>query len=69
MRNMRQDASSGATQVTPDTYILLTALTLAALLGFALGFWLCLTAVNWLMSKGTLDVYRDGTRLEIFRMW
>ena len=55
--------------MTQDTYILLTALTLAALLGFALGFWLCLTAVNWLMSKEVVDVYRNGSRLVRFRMW
>lgn len=55
--------------MTSDTYILLTALTLALLLGFVLGFWVCFSAVNWLMAKDVVDVYRNGSRLVRFRMW
>lgn len=52
-----------------DTYILLTALTLSCLLGFTLGFWVCLKAINWMISKETVDVYRNGSRLVRLRMW
>lgn len=55
--------------MNPNTYILLTALTISCLLGVVLGFWLCLTAMNRMMANDVVDVYRRGTRLVRFRMW
>lgn len=48
---------------------MLTAIAIGVLIGFCAGFWLHYRAMNWLIKHGTLDVYRDGYKLEELRMW
>ena len=50
-------------------YSILTLVVISMLLGVALGAWLLSCSINYLMSKGVIDIFYNGERAEVFRMW
>jgi hypothetical protein len=55
--------------MTPNFFDVLAVITLSMLVGMCIGIGIFKWGMNYLMSRGTLDVYLRGTRLEQFRMW
>ena len=51
------------------TYQLLTLAAVSMLLGVFLGGWLMVKSINYLMSRGVMDIFYNGKRAEVFRMW
>lgn len=50
-------------------YSLLWLIAISMLLGVALGAWLLSCSINYLMSRGVVDIFYNGERAEVFRMW
>jgi hypothetical protein len=50
-------------------YSILAAIVLSMLIGIALGAWLLSCSINYLMSRGVVDIFYNGERAEVFRMW
>ena len=50
-------------------YALLTIIVISMLLGMCAGAWLLQCSINYLMSRGVLDLFYNGERAEVFRMW
>lgn len=53
----------------PSLYQVLAVIVISMLLGFFLGLWVFSASLNWVMRKGTLDIYVKGHRLEKLRMF
>lgn len=50
-------------------YTILAAICISMLLGIALGCWLTVLSINYLLSRGVMDIFYNGERAEEFRMW
>lgn len=50
-------------------YELLWAICISMLLGVALGCWLTVCSINYLLSRDVMTIFYNGGRAEEFRMW
>lgn len=50
-------------------YSTLATIAISMLLGIALGCWLTVCSINYLLSRDVMTIFYNGERAEEFRMW
>jgi len=48
---------------------IILAILIAFTLGVALGCWALARSINWMLSKGIMDIFYHGQRSDEFRLW
>lgn len=55
--------------LSTSLYQVLALIVISMLLGVCAGAWLLVRSINYLMSRGVVDVFYNGERAEVFRLW